>query len=354
MTAHLKHGVRLVVAICLIKCVSGRAEEGDALLKRVTAAHRAAREAITTVDARYVCEGIVPEKAVLDSGRYIRTPNAVRVLQGQEGKSSFDILVSAGESRMVSRQWSTGKTRFDASRASSAQTIGLCDVWHGLLFTFFARENQPVTFERFVEFASEPPQVRQEQIDGREVIHVRVAIENASKRNLFSFEFDQGKNYLVRRVKFWREGADGHSEAEINEFVEARPGVFLPLKCHRKSFWQGKLVNESIVSIKDQKVNEPVDERLLLLPPIPSGTVVHDRARELKYKIDTNWKQIGTSTPSPIYKIGGPHDETRFDGPSQSEPTKKTHWVFLISALLIVGGGVLWLLQRWRSNRQTS
>jgi hypothetical protein len=331
------------------------AEDSAEVLARVTAAHRAARESIRTLQTRFTLtiERAHPKSVSMTSGTYLRSPDGVLLRVGQEGKATGDTLVKGGETRTVGRNWSPGnKIAYLASRQPGSHILGPSDAWQRLLLSTYGPDRQTMPFERFIETASGPVRASTAREGGREIVTVTLSVVGSQKQQIeHRIEFDAGVNYLVRKLVVTTPGVDERSEAEIEQFIEAQPGVFVPVKCRARSYKGSSLDSGYLLALSDTVVNAPVPPERLALPTVPSGTVLTDMVHQTKYPIDSNWNRIGPAKPAPMMKVGSPASEsTRSD----SEPFSTSRLILLVSTLVLLMAGAAWGICRWRRREATA
>lgn len=325
-------------------------EDSAQLLDRLLTAHRAARESIRTFQAEFKVERMHPKQAILQTGIYLRSPDGVLIRVGKEGESTGDILVKAGEARTVSRNWAKGnKVNFRASRDSGTHQLGLSDVWQRLLLANYGPNQQTLPFERFVETATSPVRTSSSRESGREIVTVVFSVGTGKEQRDYRLEFDGGVNYLIRKTVLTAPGTEGRTEGEIERFLEAQPGVFVPLQNHVRSYKGGSLDGEWVYSVSNVVVNAPVPADRLKLPAIPSGTILKDRVHETEYPVNENWNRIGPAKPSPVMRVGQPSSEpSEYTAQSTAEARPTSHWIMIGSVVALAAAGAAWVVIRWR------
>lgn len=331
------------------------AEDSEQLLDRVLAAHRSARESIRTLQAQFKHEEILPRQVVTGSGTYLRSPEGVFIRSGKEGEGTRDTLVKAGEARSVTRSWTKeNKIDFRATRDSGTHMLGLDDIWQRLLLAHYGPNQQTLPFEQYIETASGPVRASSSREGGREIITVVYSVGAGKEQRDRRVEFDGGVNYLIRKYTQTTPGYDGRTEGEIEEFLEAQPGVFVPLRNRARSYKGSTVAGEWLYSISNPVVNAPVSADRLKLPAIPSGTILKDRVHETEYPVDGNWNRIGPAKPSPMIWAGSPPSEpAEYTAQSTTEPRSTAQLIIIGSAVLIVAAGATWIVIRWRRRRAT-
>src|SRR5262245_12271501 len=82
--------VRLIAVVALVPLAAEdlRADESSELLARVIAAHKAARESIRTLEARFSIGYVTPGPLRVLTGTYLRSPDGVLIRTGTEGQGT--------------------------------------------------------------------------------------------------------------------------------------------------------------------------------------------------------------------------------------------------------------------------
>lgn len=353
---HPSAGPYLLSGLWLLIGASYLRADGNAdLLSTVRAAHRAARQAIHSLSATVTIERTYPQQATIRTANYWRSFDLVRIREGIDSGGE-DYLLKDSEIRQVGRVFNPRDRKYYYGVARRPPTEFLCmtDVWSRLMIDFAGPDGGRYSYDQFLEFAKGPPQLRRETLDGRECIRVAMTFENAagSKHDIMLWH-DVGYNYLVRKmtVKFQSTGAYGSTE--IVEFLEAAPGVFLPMKCQRLGFRSdGKQFNGDLTTLSDVRVNQPISQDVFQLPAFPAGTVCQDSVQGTKYPVDGSWRPIGPSEP--LVKYSAPpkaDDDGEYRSQSTEEPKPFSRWIIPASSAVLAAAGALWLYRRWRSAR---
>jgi len=325
-------------------------------LNRALIAHQSARESIRTVQANFRVEFVHPKAEVVGTGTYLRTPDGTLIRSGKEGETAIDTLYAGGQSRTVARAWRKGKdqVQYNASIAPVTQSYGLLDMWQRLLLSNYGSNLQTMPLEQFVDTATDRPKLKLSRKDGRSLAIVSFPIGSGNESRRLDFELDSQVNYLVRRSTVTHPSA-GYSQAEILEFFEPQPGVFMPVKCRARSYKGDELTQESLYSLTDVAVNIEISKEKLKLPSMPSGTLVADRIQGTQYPVDSSWVQIGPSKPNPIIKVGAPAKEfAEFTTQSVDEPTSWSAKITYVFGALLGAAILAWLLMRWRRSKVAS
>ncbi len=328
------------VACLLIFNQDDRADNEGDLLQTVRTHHRAASELIRSFAATFQCEATYPKAEAISRGDYRRSLGTVRIHEGVEGQWTSDILIANGETRIVGTNLTSANQReYRAERASSAQMVGLSDMWMGMLMVIVGPKGQPMSIDRILESAKRPPSATKVTEDGRKCVRVSIDYDEADGREVqLTLWHDIDCNYLVRKRTVTTKGTDWRSVSTVTEFAEPAPGVFVPSKCRGQTFVESKLVKEWLITMSGLSVNFEVRPNVLQLPAFPSGTVLHDRINETKYQIDSEWHQIGPASPDRVLKVASPSPgQSDFTSQSRSEPTPSARRLISLSLALLVG-----------------
>jgi hypothetical protein len=341
--------VRLLTVIPLVAAISilldmseTRADEGADLLTLVKIGHNAARESISTFSADFQYEQTQPKQAVIAHGKYWRSLDVVRIREGEEGVATSDYLVKGGETRQVGRSWAGKQIRYTAGRRSSAETLGLSDVWMGMLITIVGPNGQPLSIDQLFDSAKAIPSATRETEDGNKCVRVELHFDRADgvETNLVLWH-DIGHNYLIRKASWTYPTLKGERDvAEVLEFAEPTPGVYVPVKCRRRGLRGSTIVDEWILTLTEVQVNSTIPANQLRLPAIPSGTMLRDMVKGTRYPIDSSWNQIGPATPAPRIGVAPPAPDisgSEYTAPSTSEPTTLAYWIIVGSLTLLTG-----------------
>lgn len=354
-----KSGNKALMAVCLSFLVPGaeaRAGDQSDLLSLVRAQHRAARESIRTLSATMTDETRFPKRELFMRGKYWRSFNMVRVQEFHSDTKVSDGLLKDSEIRFVGRR-RIGNDRYDqytAWRSSSADSFCICDAWRYMLIEFYGPSEKRYDFDRFIDLARAPPRLRRETMDGHECVRLDMQIDtDAGNEWSITFWHDVKRNYLVRKeVAIFARGIDPY-EYEILEFLEAAPGVFVPVRARLRGYEKGKLTTESVITLSEVRVNEGLPRHIFALPSIPDGTVVLDHIERTRYPVDRNWRRIGPATPfEPIpVRPSRPGPGGDFHAQTQEEPKSLLRWLVTVSLLLLAGAGAYRLYAHHQSRK---
>jgi hypothetical protein len=291
-------GAFCVTLSALVFLSSLSAREQTDLLSLVRAGHRAARESIHTLSATITIELTFPKEEVFMTGKYWRSPNLVRVQEVHSGIN--DYLLAGSEIRQVGRgrRPEGSGYSYNALRKPATDFFCACNAWSQMLIEFRGPRGGQHEFDRFLEFAKDPPKLKKETLDGRECIRLTMSYDmEMGEEAQITLWHDIGYNYLVRKLaaKYTKTGGSG--EMELSDFLESPPGVFLPTKCRKQTSLHGKQVSGSVTTLSDVRINEPIPPGVFQLPSIPRGTIMSDWVQGTKYPVDENWRSIGRAEP---------------------------------------------------------
>ena len=113
---------------------------------------------------------------------------------------------------------------------------------------------------------------------------------------------------------------------------------------------------ELLTTLSNLKVNEPIAKEVFTLPPIPAGTLLHDRIDGTRYPIDQDWKPIGKKESNPIISLPIRSDGPASDYHAQSEQEPRPWWTWLLPAAAagLAAAGLLWLYRRRQTAKQAA
>ena len=113
---------------------------------------------------------------------------------------------------------------------------------------------------------------------------------------------------------------------------------------------------ELLATLSNLKVNEPIDKDVFTLPPIPAGTLLHDRIDGTRYPIDQDWKAIGPKVANPIISLPIRSSGAASDYHAQSEQEPRPWWTWLLpaAAAVLAAAGLLWLYRRRQTAKQAA
>ncbi len=172
------------------------------------------------------------------------------------------------------------------------------DAWELSLFSLpvglYRKPSYPV-YSLF-ELVDKGQVVKEEWVEEgkRRLAHLVVDVDKSGRT--YELWVDQNRNWLVARCAHVIRGPEGEVrwriEHEVKEWAEVKPSVFVPTLVTDVRRYGGKVVSESVMNIRNIKVNET-------LPPIPkmplpsSGVLVYDELDGTYYQADSSGKRIG-------------------------------------------------------------
>lgn len=295
---HLSCGL---LAQCFGVCAaSGLAQADGSLIAEVREGNRAARQSIRTFSTSFEITSDHPTKSLVMSGKYWREGNVARLLEGKEGLWTEDFLVKNDEIRQVGRLWgSNGKIEYSAVRKGSAEFLSIGDIWREMMIDFVGPNGGQVSHDRMLEVVSGTPVAKRVKLEGRECIRLdAVYTTNKGRSTNFSLWYDVGYNYLVRQMEARYSAGVLRDVVEITEFAEAMPGVYFSVKCRRTSFRGDVITARREATLSDLVVNEPLPRDTMLLPSIPSGTVLNDEIKGVRGAVGPDWRPLGAMRPT--------------------------------------------------------
>lgn len=340
----------LLIALC---CPSvGRSSDNDELLNQVRVGHRAARQSIRQFSCVYLVQEILPSNNVMASGKYFRSADAVSVKDGNEGKSTEDLLIRSGQCRRVLRLWRDGKVEFGATLESDVQFFAWGDVWQRMLIDHSSPDGDRCNYDMVLDRIAKSARLSRDRIAGRDC--VRVEVEETTKfghTKVGKIWHDVGNNYLIRKLEAYDlSNPKDRSTAEVTEFLEAAPGVLLPVKCRVDTYRADRLTKSYETGLTDVRVNQPVPDSAMALPSIPNGTRLQDAIRGTLGAVGPDWKPVGPTTAMSITTMApAPGDPGGPGRPTESEPWSTSQYLLWGSILAFVMCVTILFLRRIRA-----
>jgi hypothetical protein len=333
----------------------GAADKPD-LVSVVREGHRAARQFIRTFSAS-VTDKITFEKqgiTVIATAKYWRTFDTARIREKQ-GSATADILLKDGEIRQVGRAMEprSKKDYYSVKRRTAVEILAQCDVWTKMLIDFPGPDGGHYDFDRSLEFAKGQPRASRVKEDGHNSIRLTMnCVSTTGIEYYVTLWHDVDRNYLVWKKTATNDRYSNRSENEILEFVEPVPGVFIPTKCSGQWFGEdGELASREEITLSDIEVNKPIPASVFQLPAIPSGTLLDDHIRGVRYPINENWQPIGPERPIPGLAVVSKSDQASSDYHSQSTSEAKplSRLLVPVSLVILVTACICLIYRHYRS-----
>lgn len=330
-----------------------RAQGSGDLLDLARAGHRAACESIRTISATVVMDSVFPTHAPWMRCAYWRSAGMVRISNGDPKRAVDDYLMDGSEIRQLGRSAPDprGRRGYVASRKPPSDFFCECDLEREMLFTIPGPNGGQYDLDQFLRFAKETPKASRSDLGGNECIRVRMAFDTTTGlATEVTLWFDLERNYLVRKLEASYPGDTSRGEVEILEFLEAVPGVYVPVKCRRRSFRGRKLQQERVTTLEDLHVNGRIPRGIFDLPSVPAGTILKDWIKGESYAINQDWHRIGPATPLSRITSAGLADagpaEYRTQSTSAARPLSS--WILPLALVLAVGAGAACVYRRYR------
>lgn len=333
----------------------GTADKPD-LVSIVREGHRAARQSIRSFSAS-VTDKVTFEKqgvTTIATAKYWRSFDIVRIRE-KHGGVTEDILLKDGEVRQVGRSAEprSKKVHYIAIRRTAAETLSGSDVWTTMLIDFPGPDGGHYDFDQLLEFAQGQPKASRVKEDGHNSICLTLnTLSTTGMEYHVTLWHDVDRNYLVWKETVTNNKYSNRSENEILEFVEPVPGVFIPTKCRGQWFGvDGELDSREEMNLSDVEVNKPIPASVLQLPAIPSGTMLDDRIRGVRYPVNENWQPIGPERPIPGLAVVSTSDQASLDYHSQSASEAKplTRLLVPVSLVILVIASICLIYRHYRS-----
>jgi hypothetical protein len=318
-------------------------------LEMLRSAHRAAKLAIRTFSAEVSSEALLPSHRVLSRAIYSRSLDVVRVGYLTDS-GSVDFLGKDSEIRKVGAfQKKSGELEYSASRYPRSHVLGQCDVWGQMLLEFYTADGGQLDLDEFIKKSKLPPRLKRARLNGLDCLRLTLTIEQNGADTTDVLWLDPTHNYLVRKIEWDFTRTSGHFEAENVEFQEPQPGVFVPVRCIRRTV-TGDNQKESATVLRNVRVNEAINDDVFRLPAIPSGTLLFDEIAGTKYPVDSQWRQIGKEQPLVKLRLAGTssNEGVEYRTSSTREPRPWWRWLIPVSLAVLICTTMLWY---WRKRR---
>lgn len=339
----------MLVGILLMACVA------DHELELVRAGQQAALHGLSPLSC-VLTQTSSPETKLGQIRKQVKlVGRRLRIDEADQLRNSTTLL--DGETLRTLQTWvSDGKTARTGTIASSPRW-GCSAPFESFMCAFWAPENGQMRLWTFEELV---PHVRRtfaaKDGDGKPLIGVQVTREEAD----ISIEFDPSRNYAAVRCVYFnrlgREQQERHrTEWRALEFIELRPGVFLPKRVLTETSSRGKSIASSDTRCEAVSGDAIAPEALSFR--FPAGVSVLDLTRqkaliarengvleddpEAAKRIITNSRQLDRAAKALDM------------GASEAEPR---HWTsyFLPGSLIFLGAaGILWFISRVRAKAAT-
>ena len=186
---------------------------------------------------------------------------------------------------------------------------------------------------------------RWETLGRTKMAHLRIEMVPAQRS--YDLWIDPAVNWLLRKCIHEIHEKDGtlrwHIEHSVEDFLEARNTIFIPIRTRCVSRYMGDLALEEVARLRNVRVNES-------LPPIPrwpvppEGVRILDEVRGTTYMVDKSANRVGRES-----RVGSEYSPP-MPGPDPSiEVSYGRVWVgiiFLAVACILVGVGSYRLRRR--------
>lgn len=346
----------------------------DDLLAETLSAHRAARDAISTVS----CRVLLDCKYVNGAGKFIHRQDDARWWYGPQfiryrakrflsGDYEDVIWVDGMRKRVVHYAAERAALPGEMVSAGSGSCgwesmhIELHDPFRCTLFVI----NVPLTLEcylleDYVKRATKVRRVRREKVEGRDCVVIDLyfakkpgtLVSRDAEVRLF---LDADYNYLIWREVFKLDG-ELQRESEVVEFAEPSPGVFFPVRYKHMNTPKGN-TEHRIAEIKELRINEPIPAEIREMV-FPHGVRYIDVDKRESYRVDERGRMIGThstklsNTPPPPPEVQFPPGQRHvLPGslePSATEAGSVWPWTAGISLAIIAAALGFRLFAWWR------
>lgn len=277
---------RGLLAVFVVSAVappaSAASEPPDGTLDALRQAHRAAVQALRTVSCDVKEEDGPPDRLkTITTGRYARSGDRVRITYQTASTGHIEeVLITKSEVRSFGKEApEKGGAVTGASRRPASEAIASCDVWRSMLLTFPSGHREWLTLDQLVQRSKTPARAKKVVENGKAYVQLSVTLEDMSHReNRFDVWFDPAVNYLARKAETLIPKV-GRVRFDVLDFVEAKPGVFMPRET-TVTLEYGP-ARRSRFTLSNLKVNEPIPEETFELTS-PAGTPIFDSIADLE------------------------------------------------------------------------
>lgn len=282
--------------LILVFLLPSASRSDEILLNELLLAHKAATQYFQTISCEVETLKVYPKKSVLAAGTYLRSGNRALLNLGNEQSGIDHFLLHRGEIRGVGRsRWEEGEpTSFNAFRWPKSDNRTFADPFTEMLLNFQLPDNSYGTLEELLQSLTKKPLCKKTNLNGKEFIELQIYYETKQNSKIFTtYLFDIRKNYLATKADMRFQNNDITVSESCTDFFEVSRGVFFPKSLSRVGYRNGKKLTELTVTVSNLRVNEPIPEETLALPPIPDGTILIDNILGKEGPIDANWQWIG-------------------------------------------------------------
>jgi hypothetical protein len=343
------------VLLFVIGCPNiGWSSDNDELLNQIRIGHRTARQSIRELSCVYLASGLQPSKTVMASGKYIRKGDSVSIKDGNEGISTEDLLIRNGQCRRVARVWRDGKVEYGASLEANTQFFAWGDVWQRMLIDHSSPDGDHCDYDMVLDRIAKTARLSRDRIAGMDC--VRIETEETTKlghTKVLKIWHDSKNNYLIRKLESYdRSNPKDRTTAEVTEFLEAAPGIIVPVKCRIDIYRVDRLTKSYEIVLTEVLVNQPIPDSAITLPSIPKGTRLQDSIHGVMVDIGPDWQPVGPTTAKPevtLAPASGSASPAEVGRPSDSEPWPISRYVLYGSIFVFATCVVILIVRRKRA-----
>ena len=333
--------------------------QSDPTIESVQAAHAAARRSIRTLSAVVKVELIKPEPKLLGAGKYWRVGDQVRVHEEGLAGSMIDYPVMGGELRRIITPGQAGaRPPAHAARMTEVDYVTRTNAFEEMLNVLASPDGKPIDLDALSNRAASGVAVKRERHDGENFVVLSLSVAS-SRGPLTDYKIMHSiaKNYLIQWVEAVPDqNPDNKFVSEVTKWLEPVPGVFLPSEVVSTAYKKRDVIQSRVSTLSDVVVNQPIVAGMMALPRLPQGSFLKDDIAGVSGLVDSNWKPIGTMTPTPKLYPAPPQrsttDTTEFAAQTASEPRSAGFWILISSCGLLIILIVLTVIHRARSDRE--
>lgn len=349
---------RIALLAVLVCGLNGRAE--DDLLKEVLRHNQETRKSFETFSAELITQGLqqsAQTKTIERRSKYWRDGDRIRIDSAQPSGGVVTAWVIGAEVRSLQPFRVHGSNIQKMAAARFPRTMLLDgNVWAEMSLEFIlARTGGSIPIDELLTHAKSRPSTNRRTRQGRSIVELRVEVEDYNTFTQTSFPvnyeiwFDPARNFHV--LQFVKVMPEMRQVFQISEFLEFIPGRFFPVRAESTLSHKGEITHRSSMELRNVRINEAVAKQLFEVGKPPDGTVCLDRFRNVKYRIDANWKQVGDPVPHSVQMVPtGTGTDGKLYLSQTTDPPRRINWILWGStAVVLVGlsfGLVRWLRRR--------
>ena len=321
--------------------------------------HKATCESVRSLTAKYTYQQIDPAQGdqLIGNGTYSRARSKVYIKDGRPGTFAQDTLINSGSARSVWRNWTQSRVEQAATLQTSGEYISHGEVYlHMHLHGFPGPTSRKLSLEELYDLPGAQVRLSGVNLNDRECVLAEMRHAIAGSRVVVKHWHDVGHGYLIVRRELRGEDDDELLVAEVSDFQEQN-GARFPARRRLRSIRGKALRREFLLILADVKINTPVPDKDLTLPPVPAGTECTDFTKMQVYRIGVDWKQSGPSRPHVVMSISAGPVDAAPDDPARevsgAEQRGTFPWLLAASAGILICAALLTIVRRVKARRDS-